>query len=336
MVRRGHRAKWFELRCDVEWSLRQCAAYPDTVRIDGKLRPLGGGLNCYAYCFRVTADQPLPRDKDTTYVARILRREHDEPQTATERLQQEAQVLQALAEVTLPFQMPEFVCLLKSEDGNVTGAIETGVFGLPMDEDNQPFVGSLSKVEAIAGIAAAIHDVSLDRVRFLDPHPPARQALLAELDALDSDPLASDQVGRFAIDWVRAHLPPDRPAHLLHGDLLPQNIIWDSSSDRLGVIDWEFARLGDAAEDLVVVTRGHAKVLGTTGGRRQLVDAYLAAGGRPITLADIVCRELCMNLTWLKGAIETQNTPGFTGYPPSQHRRQIKSILNRERGGQVS
>ena len=40
---------------------------------------------------------------------------------------------------------------------------------------------------------------------------------------------------------------PD-PFRLLHGDLVEANIVWDASSPAL--VDWEFSRMGDPAEDL--------------------------------------------------------------------------------------
>lgn len=42
--------------------------------------------------------------------------------------------------------------------------------------------------------------------------------------------------------------PEDRPFRLLHGDLVAANVIWDRTGPRL--VDWEFWRLGDPAEDL--------------------------------------------------------------------------------------
>ena len=49
---------------------------------------------------------------------------------------------------------------------------------------------------------------------------------------------------------------------LLHGDLLPLNLLWGRETDELGVVDWESARIGDPAYDLAIVTRGHAKPFG--------------------------------------------------------------------------
>jgi thiamine kinase-like enzyme len=43
----------------------------------------------------------------------------------------------------------------------------------------------------------------------------------------------------------------------LHGDLLPQNLLFTIPDDReIAVVDWECAQIGDAAYDLAIVTRG--------------------------------------------------------------------------------
>ena len=77
---------------------------------------------------------------------------------------------------------------------------------------------------------------------------------------------------------------------LLHGDLLPQNILWDWERNHLGVVDWEFAKIGDAAYDLAIVTRGRRKLFGSPNGLQQLVTAYRRAGGMPIEPADVISR----------------------------------------------
>lgn len=42
--------------------------------------------------------------------------------------------------------------------------------------------------------------------------------------------------------------PDPEPFRLLHGDLVEANLVWDG--DRPALVDWEFSRMGDAAEDL--------------------------------------------------------------------------------------
>lgn len=72
---------------------------------------------------------------------------------------------------------------------------------------------------------------------------------------------------------------PDRPerASLLHGDIGFHNFLFDEG-ELTAVLDWEFAHVGDPAEEL-----GYVK--GTVGGAldwEAFMAAYVAAGGDPI------------------------------------------------------
>lgn len=48
--------------------------------------------------------------------------------------------------------------------------------------------------------------------------------------------------------WLRANLQPTGPSVIVHGDAGPGNALFDAE-DGLTVLDWEFAHVGDAAED---------------------------------------------------------------------------------------
>ncbi len=64
---------------------------------------------------------------------------------------------------------------------------------------------------------------------------------------------------------------PD-PFRLLHGDLVEANIVWDGASPAL--VDWEFSRMGDPAEDL-------AYLVEVNGVPPTLVAALLRSYGPP-------------------------------------------------------
>jgi aminoglycoside phosphotransferase (APT) family kinase protein len=49
-------------------------------------------------------------------------------------------------------------------------------------------------------------------------------------------------------DWLHEHLQPTGPSVIVHGDAGPGNALFDSERG-LTTIDWEFAHVGDAAED---------------------------------------------------------------------------------------
>ena len=52
----------------------------------------------------------------------------------------------------------------------------------------------------------------------------------------------------FGADWLHEHLQPTGPSVIVHGDAGPGNALFDPEQG-LTTIDWEFAHVGDAAED---------------------------------------------------------------------------------------
>lgn len=52
----------------------------------------------------------------------------------------------------------------------------------------------------------------------------------------------------FGADWLQEHLRPTGPSVIVHGDAGPGNALFDAERG-LTTIDWEFAHVGDAAED---------------------------------------------------------------------------------------
>ena len=108
----------------------------------------------------------------------------------------------------------------------------------------------LELASAIPDILAAIHDVEVDPLGLAaGDHPAAEQleAYDAEIRRLEIEPVPEL---RLASLWLRERLPPP-PARLalVHGDFRPANLL--VADGRItAVLDWEFAHLGDPAEDL--------------------------------------------------------------------------------------
>ena len=51
--------------------------------------------------------------------------------------------------------------------------------------------------------------------------------------------------------WLAAHMPPDGAPSLIHNDYKFDNVIFDTSLERItGVLDWEMATVGDPLMDL--------------------------------------------------------------------------------------
>jgi len=98
----------------------------------------------------------------------------------------------------------------------------------------------------------------------------------------------------YAYAWARreARREPGGTA-VVHGDAGPYNFLIDG--DRLtAVLDWEFAHLGDPAEDLGIV-RVYAESLFDW---QEFLDLYVAAGGTPVPEQRV---RLGMVLQFLKG-----------------------------------
>ena len=115
-----------------------------------------------------------------------------------------------------------------------------------------------------------------------------------------------------AREWIQGHLPSGGGTCLLHGDLLPQNLLWnweESSREEplVGIVAWEMARIGDPAYDLAIVSRRNRNVHGVKEGVEILVEEYLTLGGRPIELTDVRVHELLLILHWLEESLKSLN-----------------------------
>lgn len=75
-----------------------------------------------------------------------------------------------------------------------------------------------------------------------------------------------------AAAWLRRNLAPTGPSVIVHGDAGPGNALYDPEVG-LTVLDWEFAHLGDAAEDwaYLALIRGR-RIMGAEPWRQRLRD----------------------------------------------------------------
>jgi aminoglycoside phosphotransferase (APT) family kinase protein len=331
MGRRRRWTDWQALRDEVESALRSCAEFPASVRINGRLNRMEQGLNHQNYWFRLKADGPLPSDPDMAYVLRSAGMEVDGAsyEETVARIKREAMTLRALASQKFEFSAPRFVCLIRCAGGSATGLIETAVHGLSLDLCKKEPSRRQFVIEAIARVAAAVHQVGMDSFYFLPHQRDSATHVLAELNERCPELIGHDPDAAAAAGWIRGHLPEGRPSVLLHGDLLPQNILWDFETEQLGVIDWEYAQIGDAAYDLAIVTRGRGKLFGSPNGLRQIVDAYRRARGVLVEAADVINHELLLVLRWLEESVRAEHEGRREGHPPAHYKIQIRAILRR-------
>jgi aminoglycoside phosphotransferase (APT) family kinase protein len=168
----------------------------------------------------------------------------------------------------------------------------------------------------MATALAAIHSVELDRngLNTLLPGPrpsqtPAQarlEQIAVELDAIDEPHPALE----LCLRWLRLNEPPppDRLV-LVHGDFRIGNLLVSEESGLLGVIDWEFAHIGDEAEDLTwgLIREWRFGVdelrLGGVAQPEPFFAAYAQASGRPVDVERIAYWELLGNVWWAIGCL---------------------------------
>lgn len=155
-----------------------------------------------------------------------------------------------------------------------------------------------------------IHAIPLER---LPPLPGARTkpaaahalaTLTRELDALE-EPHPVIELGLL---WLYEFLPAGHGVVLNHGDFRLGNFMVDEEG-LVGVLDWEFAHLGDPAEDLawplVRAWRfGSDRLrLAGIGEAEPYLERYNALTDRKITLKDLYYWEVMGNVRWAIGAL---------------------------------
>lgn len=155
-------------------------------------------------------------------------------------------------------------------------------------------LAGLSEADArrLGAVLRELHDLRADSHGGLPAWPAPVRSLAAYRSARLADALGGlAEAGRPLAAMALAIGPAPRgegPFRLLHGDLVEQNVLWPPSGPVL--VDWEFHRLGDPAEDLAYLLAVNdvpdavaAAVLAGHG------DAEAAAGvpwWRPVVMAD--------------------------------------------------
>ena len=105
-------------------------------------------------------------------------------------------------------------------------------------------------------------------------------------------------------EWLEANRPPDGKPGIMHGDPHLSNVLLRRDRPELAAfVDWEMCTVGDPLLDLgwmlicwpletnTITAGGELAALGGLASRRELLDAYLAAGGRGIVKSGLVCRD---------------------------------------------
>mgnify|MGYP000182663545 CR=1 FL=1 len=150
---------------------------------------------------------------------------------------------------------------------------------------------------------ARIHAIPPARLPFLS-RGDLLEGLLRELDGV-AEPHPAIELG---IAWCRERLPLARPAVVSHGDFRIGNVAVDERGI-VAVLDWEFAKLADPAEDLawplVRAWRFGAdeRRLGGVGDMEPYLDRYAELTGVRVEAGELHAWEVLGNVKWAIGSL---------------------------------
>jgi aminoglycoside phosphotransferase (APT) family kinase protein len=144
---------------------------------------------------------------------------------------------------------------------------------------------------------AAIHRIDPATIDGLEPKDPLRHPLNF-LDLLGEVRPALEYGAR----WLEAHRPEAGPHVTVHGDFRSGNLLIGSEGLR-GVLDWELAHGGDAAEDIGWLCApawrfGGSGPVGGFGEVDELLAAYAGAGGEAIDPARVHWWQVYATVKW--------------------------------------
>jgi aminoglycoside phosphotransferase (APT) family kinase protein len=310
----GHRAGWARAKSLLAWAFEACSSPVADIEI-GRVKKVGEGLFRKVYVAHVDLS-PDPDDLSGAWA--VLLPDRRATTEDCRRWVREVAILGQLARERLPFRVP--APLGAFPDGDHPAIIRRFIDGIPADlrAGRMP---SIRPAQLVGQIAAAIHAIDVTAWRPRPPGGTTRRGHAEELMRV-FDELEGTEVGP-AREWAVQHLPQDRAAVLVHGDLLGQNILM-FPDEAPAVIDWEFCRIGDPAFDLAIVTRGVRRPFQMARGLDRLLEAYAAAGGDPIARSEVHLYELCLAARWYREALR-----GRGSEPPEQALARLLGILRR-------
>jgi aminoglycoside phosphotransferase (APT) family kinase protein len=324
MARRRSGTNWSWLRRLIEVNMRKQPEFQQSFRVGERLQSLGQGLFHQNYLFEATGEDLVLR------LSKVERGWQSRTEAVT-RLRKEAKTLQALQSFDLPFEVPKLVCLVYDDSVGPVGLIESAVDG----ESLSFFCRGIEPdfpLKVIAKVAAAVHKLPKFDFTHLEMRADSRAHVIEQLQNLPLSLFEQFEEAVNVRDWILDDLPEERPSTVLHGDLLPQNLLFDASeSSKIAVIDWECVEIGDPAYDLAIVTRGVRKPLGVTDGLRRLVELYNEAVEQKIPLRAVMVHELLFHLNWMAEAAENRAKNRFGGHGPEHYAGLLGGILRRAR-----
>lgn len=288
----------------------------------GRVRHLGSGLSYDAYYAHCSVGDGAA-SKSTAVVVRLPRR--SAPHGLGERALREQQILECLGKQGVSLRLPRVIGVVPTPDG--LAFAQEVVFGVPLDLRSGRQHG-VRPWDVVATVAAICHEADPEPLRSVVPSFPSRRDhAIDRLTVLEklAFPEASD-----ALAWATENLPPPEPSRLVHGDLLGQNIILDvEGQDPPGLLDWEYATLGDPAYDLAIVTRGIRRPFKMDGGLDRLLDSYNQKSKVPVSVPEIHLHELCLKAGFF---LDAEKEFGAGSAAARDAQRAFSSVLGRATG----
>jgi aminoglycoside phosphotransferase (APT) family kinase protein len=159
---------------------------------------------------------------------------------------------------------------------------------------------------------ATIHSIPREALPFL-PRSDVVARMREELDSVE-EPHPAIELG---LTWVAERLPRDGERVVCHGDWRIGNLVV-TEAGLTHVLDWEFARIGNPAEDvawpLVRAWRFGADHLrlGGVGEVEPYLERYNELTGRDLSLEELAVWEVLGNAKWAVGAL-TQSRRHLNG-----------------------
>ena len=320
-----------ELRELIRRALSDCPGFGRCVDVDGKIRHIDQGIWHFNYWFWIRGrDVPAGRSEQA-YILRILDQREDWQQgpDARDRLLREADTLQVLQKVDFLHVTPEFICFVEDDEGETVGMIETACPGCSLERSKDR-----STLQLAARVAADVHRLAPADFGHLPTYGSKTEHVRSQLAAVDEAVFDEFPTAKEVRAWIEGQtFADDRPC-VLHGDLLPQNLLrdWltaDQEEPPVAVVEWEMATIGDPASDLAIVSRGNRKVLGKNYGLKALVQDYLEYGGQTLSISDVHLHELLLVLLWLEESWREYQKPEPSGHGPGYYETKLNSLFRR-------
>ena len=315
MARRSRGTGWLTAKSAMYQAMR--SRYGDHADIEiGRVKRVGEGLHRDVY--RAPVGAVAGGNQLMLDVAALVPR-WDAPRETDDGARKEVGLLSWLADQDLPFRVPGWAEAVEEERRTIL--VREFLTGIPLDlfSDRR---SDFTPWEVIGPMAAAIHAIPVGTsspvVRDHETRRDHALACLAEVEEAGGDPVADD-----AVAWIRAHLPPEDPSTLNHGDLLGQNILLDFDGPP-ALIDWEYSLLGDPAYDLAIVTRGVKRPFKQRDGLDLLLDAYNEDAECEIFPEDVRLYEFYLFLNWY-----LESCRGEGRHSPDVSRDRLRALVRR-------